>query len=70
MSGNVWEWTKSKAHSYGEDVSPDNKMLIRRGGSAIHVDKNCRVSFRYETERSKHNMGSGLRVVIRENIDK
>ena len=70
MSGNVWEWTKSKAHSYGEDVSPDNKMLIRRGGSAIHVDKNCRVSFRYETKRSKHNMGSGLRVVIRENIDK
>ena len=70
MSGNVWEWTKSKAHSYGEDVSPDNKMLIRRGGSAIHVQKNCRVSFRYETERSKHNMGSGLRVVIREYIDK
>ena len=70
MSGNVWEWTKSKAHRYGIDVSSEDKMLIRRGGSAIHVDKNCRISFRYETERSKHNMGSGLRVVIRENIDK
>ena len=70
MSGNVWEWTKSKAHRYGIDVSSEDKMLIRRGGSAIHVDKNCRISFRYETERSKHNMGSGLRVVIREYIDK
>ena len=70
MSGNVWEWTKSKAHRYGIDVSSEDKMLIRRGGSAIHVDKNCRISFRYETERSKHNMGSGLRVVIREDINK
>lgn len=66
MSGNVWEWTKSKAHRYGTDVNPEDKMFIRRGGGAIHVSKNCRVSFRYETERSKHNMGSGLRVVIRE----
>ena len=70
MSGNVWEWTKSKAHQYDRDVNPEEKLFIRRGGSAIHVEKNCRVSFRYETERSKHNMGSGLRVVLRENIDK
>jgi formylglycine-generating enzyme required for sulfatase activity len=70
MSGNVWEWTKSKAHQYNTDISPENKMYIRRGGSVFHVSKNCRVSFRYETERSKHNMGSGLRVVLREGIDK
>ena len=69
MSGNVWEWTKSKAHRYNRDVDPEEKLFIRRGGSAIHVEKNCRVSFRYETERSKHNMGAGLRVVIREGID-
>lgn len=65
MSGNVWEWTKSKAHQYNTDISPEDKMYIRRGGSVFHVSKNCRVSFRYETERSKHNMGSGLRVVLR-----
>ena len=70
MSGNVWEWTKSKAHQYDRDVNPEEKLFIRRGGSAIHVENNCRVSFRYETERSKHNMGSGLRVVLREDIDK
>lgn len=69
MSGNVWEWTKSKVHQYDRDVNPEEKLFIRRGGSAIHVEKNCRVSFRYETERSKHNMGSGLRVILREDID-
>lgn len=69
MSGNVWEWTKSKAHQYDTDISPEDKMYIRRGGSVFHVKKNCRVSFRYEKKRVERSPGSGLRVVLRENID-
>lgn len=69
MSGNVWEWTKSKANSYGSDISIDNNKYIRRGGSVFHVSKNCRVSFRYEKKRADSSPGSGLRVVIREGID-
>lgn len=70
MSGNVWEWTKSKAHSYGSDVSSEDTKYIRRGGSVFHVSRNCRVSFRYEKKRAESSPGSGLRVVIREDIDK
>jgi formylglycine-generating enzyme required for sulfatase activity len=69
MSGNVWEWTKSKANSYGSDISTDNNKYIRRGGSVFHISKNCRVSFRYEKKRADSSPGSGLRVVIREGID-
>lgn len=69
MSGNVWEWTKSKAHQYDTDISPEDKMYIRRGGSVFHVKKNCRVSFRYEKKRVERSPGSGLRVVLREDID-
>ena len=68
MCGNVWEWTKTPAHSYGTNIEPKGDIFIRRGGSWWHDDKNCRVSRRYASNRSKKTSGLGLRVVIRENI--
>ena len=69
MCGNVWEWTKTPAHSYGVDIKPEGNMFIRRGGSWWHSSKNCRVSHRYSSRISKKTSGLGLRVVIREGID-
>lgn len=69
MSGNVWEWTETPAHSYASDVEPGGTILIRRGGSWWHEAKNCRVSRRYASDHSKKTSGLGLRVVIRENIE-
>lgn len=69
MCGNVWEWTKTPAHSYTTNIEPDGNTFIRRGGSWWHEDKNCRVSRRYVSDRSKKTSGLGLRVVIRENIE-
>ena len=68
MCGNVWEWTKTQAHSYATNIEPGGTMFIRRGGSWYHEEKNCRVSRRYASEHSKKTSGLGLRVVIRENI--
>ena len=69
MSGNVWEWTETPAHSYASDVEPDGTIFIRRGGSWWHEAKNCRVSRRYASDHSKKTSGLGLRVVIRENVE-
>ena len=69
MCGNVWEWTKTPAHSYATNIEPKGNTFIRRGGSWWHEDKNCRVSRRYASDRSKKTSGLGLRVVIRENIE-
>ena len=69
MSGNVWEWTETPAHSYASDVKPDGTIFIRRGGSWWHEAKNCRVSRRYASDHSKKTSGLGLRVVIRDNIE-
>lgn len=69
MCGNVWEWTKTPAHSYATNIEPKGNIFIRRGGSWWHEDKNCRVSRRYASDRSKKTSGLGLRVVIRENIE-
>lgn len=66
MSGNVWEWTETPAHSYASDVAADGTIFIRRGGSWWHEAKNCRVSRRYASDHSKKTSGLGLRVVIRE----
>lgn len=69
MSGNVWEWTETPAHSYASDVEPSGTIFIRRGGSWWHEAKNCRVSLRYASDHSKKTSGLGLRVVIRENVE-
>ena len=65
MSGNVWEWTETPAHSYASEVIPSGTLFIRRGGSWWHKDKNCRVSRRYASDHLKKTSGLGLRVVIR-----
>ena len=69
MSGNVWEWTETPAHSYASNVEPGGTIFIRRGGSWWHKARNCRVSRRYASDHSKKTSGLGLRVVIRENIE-
>ena len=69
MSGNVWEWTETPAHSYASSVEPEGTIFIRRGGSWWHEAKNCRVSRRYASDHSKKTSGLGLRVVIRESIE-
>lgn len=69
MCGNVWEWTKTPAHSYAVPVKPDGNVFIRRGGSWWHEQNNCRVSRRYASDRSKKTSGLGLRIVIRKNIE-
>lgn len=66
MSGNVWEWTETLAHSYAavdDDISGD--IFIRRGGSWWQDPTNCRVSKRYASDKNKKTSGLGLRVVIR-----
>lgn len=66
MSGNVWEWTETPAHSYSiESVECSGDVFIRRGGSWWHDPSNCRVSKRYASDKSKKTSGLGLRVVIR-----
>ena len=73
MSGNVWEWTETPAHSFAmrpnhSVLLDDSTVFIRRGGSYWHKAKNCRVSKRYSSYLLKKTNGLGLRVVIRENI--
>lgn len=68
MSGNVWEWTETPAHSYATDIETGGNIYIRRGGSWWHEAKNCRVARRYASDHLKKTSGLGLRVVIRENI--
>ena len=66
MSGNVWEWTETLAHSYSDTSTDRNgSKFIRRGGSWWHDSKNCRVSKRYASDETKKTSGLGLRVVIR-----
>lgn len=69
MSGNVWEWTETPAHSYASDIESGGTIFIRRGGSWWHDSKNCRVSRRYASDHTKKTSGLGLRVVIRENVE-
>lgn len=69
MSGNVWEWTETLAHSYASNVEPSGTIFIRRGGSWWHKAQNCRVSRRYASDQTKKTSGLGLRVVIRENVE-
>ena len=69
MSGNVWEWTETAAHSYATDIEVSGNIYIRRGGSWWHEAKNCRVSRRYASDHTKRTRGLGLRVVVRDNIE-
>lgn len=74
MSGNVWEWTCTPAHSFTlnfirNNLSDESTIFIRRGGSWWQEAKNCRVSRRYASDHTKKTSGLGLRVVIRENVE-
>lgn len=66
MSGNVWEWTETKGHSY-QDGSSDlgGTYYVRRGGSWWHEASNCRVSKRYMSDQNKKTKGLGFRIVMR-----
>ena len=68
MSGNVWEWTETPAHSYVSDVEPGGLIYISRGGSWGNEAQKCCVSRRYASDHSKKTSGLGLRVVIRDNV--
>lgn len=69
MCGNVWEWTKTPAHSYTMNINPGGNYFIRRGGSWWQKSEDCRISRRYPSDHIKKTSGLGLRVVIRENIE-
>lgn len=69
MSGNIWEWTQTPAHSYELDVTPGGNVFVRRGGSWYHKANNCRVSKRYNSDHEKKTKGLGMRVVIRDNVN-
>lgn len=70
MSGNVWEWTETKGHSY-QDGSSDlgGTYYVRRGGSWWHEASNCRVSKRYMSDQNKKTKGLGFRIVMRIDSD-
>lgn len=68
MSGNVWEWTETKAQMHVFSLIPSGNRIIRRGGSWWHESQNCRVSKRYYISRMERTSGLGLRVIIRKNI--
>lgn len=66
MSGNVWEWTETKGHSYATgDKEIEGEYYVRRGGSWWHEAKNCRVSKRYISDAKKKTSGLGFRIVLR-----
>lgn len=66
MSGNVWEWTETKGHSYATgDKEIEGEYYVRRGGSWWHESKNCRVSKRYISNYKKKTAGLGFRIVLR-----
>lgn len=66
MSGNVWEWTETKGHSYLDGSSDfQDSIYVRRGGSWWHEASNCRVSKRYMSDKNKKTKGLGFRIVMR-----
>jgi len=66
MSGNVWEWTETRGHSYADgDQDVQGEYYVRRGGSWWHEANNCRVSKRYVSNAKKKTSGLGFRIVLR-----
>ena len=68
MCGNVWEWTKTPAHTNPDSNESRGNVYIRRGGSWWHEGEDCRVSSRFPSKNTKNTSVLGLRVVIREDI--
>lgn len=71
MSGNVWEWTRTKVHLQGfqEEDQPSDCYYIRRGGSWWHEAANCRVGKRYVSRRTKRTSGLGFRLIVRDDVE-
>lgn len=66
MSGNIWEWTETRGHSYATgDKEIQGEYYVRRGGSWWHESNNCRVSKRYISDAKKKTSGLGFRIVLR-----
>ena len=70
MSGNVWEWTRSKYEKYPyqagdgrEDLSGDARRVLR-GGSFYDVRWSPRCALRYWNDPSYRNGDVGFRVVV------
>jgi len=69
MSGNVWEWTETPAHSYLDNSTEKaGNIYVRRGGSWWHEASNCRVSKRYMSTDTKKTSGLGFRIVLRASV--
>ena len=67
MSGNVWEWTKTRFAPLNRYESPMNigkAEYVTRGGCTASPTKDCRVSTRRKTPKSER-ANIGFRLVLR-----
>lgn len=73
LSGNVWEWTRSKLEDYPYvhddgrerfDGPSDESPRVVRGGAFDHVPGNLRAAIRYHNHPGVRNIHVGFRVAV------
>jgi len=71
MSGNVWEWTRSKYHEYPyraddgrEKLDSSNDARSLRGGSVSYTSLNLRCTYRGRSNPDFRHRFNGFRVVL------